>query len=161
MDETNKTIKKSKLSMWLIPAIIIIVVGGGVLYYYLAKISVGATKATVTINNCSSILPQYAAIASDKTLVFKNNDNTNHSISISGNNIIVPAGGVTELAVKMLKYGPGEYGYTCDGGLTDNEVAIVAVPGTTPMNSTGFKAMYDGEASSTQTCIKNGPGPRI
>jgi hypothetical protein len=162
MDETNPIKgKRNKLYIWLIAAIVLIALGICAFYYYEANRPARATAVMVTISNCGSISPQNAAVVNGETLVFKNDDNADHVISIGGSEITVHAGGVTELAVKTLQYGPGTYGYTCDGALTGDEIAIAQVPGGAPINAGGFKAMYDGEASSTQACIKTALGPEF
>lgn len=155
MDEVNKTIRTSRSYVWILIVVALIIIGGGVFYYYYTTNSnVGTTAVAVMIDNCNAISPKDTALIGGGTLVFKNNDSASHTISIAGNEIIVPAGGSTGLSAQLLKYGPGTYGYACDGVLTGNEINLLEMPGGAPSNAGAFKAMYDSEPTSTQSCIK-------
>ncbi|MCL4405113.1 MAG: cupredoxin domain-containing protein [Patescibacteria group bacterium] len=159
MDEIMPSTPKSKWYIWVAIAVVVIAVAAGV-YYYLGRPTAeqAGAKVTVTINSCSSISPQSAPLGIADTLVFQNNDKIAHTISIAGNELAVPSGGSVGMKASLLNYGPGSYSYTCDGTLIGDEINLIQTPGSAPANTTGFKTMYDTQASSTQVCIKNALG---
>lgn len=155
----DTVVKNNKSAIWIAVAVVAIVAAGLYLWFYGNPFAQRNTLTTaVNIENCSTISPQSAVVADGDAVSFINNDGTAHQIDIGGKSIGVPAKSNAVLKASDLRYGAGTYGYACDSKLTESQIVVVPVPGSAAIAQMTFKAMYDGQKSTVQSCLRSALG---
>lgn len=127
-------------------------------YWYMAVYKKPANL--VVISNCSQIKPARLDVAEGEDILFNNKDKIDHSFTIGGKAINVPAG-ETVIVKADFPYGAATYSYDCDGllnaaeiGITNNSAAAVAAEPVKPV----FNEWYDNLSLSFRNCIKKALG---